>query len=591
MPQATLRQRFALTVFHLLARACLARFEQGTRQAEAVNARVLSGILHRHRHTEFGRRFGFGGLASSAPLIDAYKATVPLSTYADYEAAIERIAAGEQNVLTADRVTMLGRSAGTTGRSKRIPRTRRAQGHALRLTVLAARAVIDRDIPAMRQRRRGINLLSLVGAPSPAAGQVPEMSGPNAGLRRLRQQIPRLFTSPIPVFEIAHPATAHYLHALFGLRARDALFIETTFASHLMGLFRVIEEHQAKLVDDLAHGTLSAHLTLSATEHVQIAPHLAPDPARAAEVAAIFADGLAGIVPRLWPSMACIRTVTSGSFAVSLPRLRWLAGPTLPIHSGTYTASEGIIGLNRRADGGTDYVLAVGTAFFEFIPAELADGSDPPTVTLGQLQVGHDYEVVLTTEAGLYRYRLGDVIRITGFHHQAPMFSYQYRRGMLLNLANEKTSEWHAMQALGTTVPDWLGVPHALREWVVTGDLDGGMGRYTFYLELDPLIPVPTDLDRVATRLDRALAAVNEYYDRNGREPGQLALPRVAIVASGTFQALTALLLTRSGHVTPTQVKIPRVVQDPAQLALLQGAVVASSATDCVCDTATSPPG
>jgi hypothetical protein len=475
---------------------------------------------------------------------------------------------------------MLGRSAGTTGRSKRIPRTRRAQGHALRLTVLAAQAVIDRDIPAMRQCRRGINLLSLVGTLRPAAGQVPEMSGPNAGLRRLRQQIPRLFTSPIPVFEIAHPATAHYLHALFGLRARDALFIETTFASHLMGFFAVIEEHQAKLVHDLAHGTLSAHLTLTAAERAQLAPHLAPDPARAAEVAAVFADGLAGIVPRLWATMACIRTVTSGSFAVSLPRLRWLAGPTLPIHSGTYTASEGIIGLNRQADGGTDYVLAVGTAFFEFISAELSDASAPPTVTLAQLQIGHDYEVVLTTDAGLYRYRLGDVIRITGFHHQAPVFSYRYRRGMLLNLANEKTSEWHAVQALNTTIPDWLGTPHALREWAVTGDLDGGVGRYTFYLELEPSARLPTDLDQVAKRLDRALAAVNEYYDRNGREPGQLALPRVTVVAAGTFQSLASLQMARAGHVTPTQVKVPRVVQDPNQRALLRHAAVASSDRD-----------
>lgn len=572
-------------MFHLLARWCLARFEQRTRHAEAVNSRVLSGILHRQRRTEYGQRFGFAGLASASPLVDAYKTIVPLSTYADYEAAIDRIAAGEQNVLTSDRVTMLGRSAGTTGRSKRIPRTRRAQGHALRLTVLAAQAVIDRDIPAMRQHRRGINLLSLVAPPTSPTGQVPEISGPNAGLRRLRQQIPQLFTSPIPVFEIAHPATANYLHALFGLRARDALFIETTFASHLMGFFNVIEEHQAELLHDLKHGTLSTHLVMTAAERTQLTLHLAPDPLRAAEVATAFTAGLAGIVPRLWPAMACIKAIASGSFAMVLPRLRWLAGPTLPIHSGTYTASEGIIGLNRRADGGTDYVLAVGAAFFEFIPAEFSDSSAPPTVTLGQLQIGHDYEVVLTTDAGLYRYRLGDVIRITGFHNRAPTFSYQYRRGMLLNVANEKTSEWHALQALGKTIPDWLGIPHALREWVVTCELDGSIGRYAFYLELEPSILLPTDLDQAAARLDRALAAVNEFYVRNGREPGQLALPRVAIVASGTFQALNALLLTRADHLTPTQVKIPRVVQDPDQLALLQGAVVASSDRD----TAKSP--
>jgi hypothetical protein len=118
---------------------------------------------------------------------------------------------------------------------------------------------------------------------------------------------------------------------------RDALFIETTFASHLMGFFAVIEEHQAELVTTWRTAPVNP-LTLTAAG-VQLAPHLAPDPARAAEVAAVFADESPVSCPRLWATMACIRTVTSGSFAVSLPCLA-ARRATLPIHSGTYTASE-----------------------------------------------------------------------------------------------------------------------------------------------------------------------------------------------------------------------------------------------------------
>ena len=573
----TVGQRLSLALLHALARWCLARFEDRTVTANAINRKTLTAILRRHRQTKFGRRHNFARLAMQSELVTQYRRTVPLSTYADYERDIERIAAGEPAILTADPVTSLSRTAGTTGRSKRIPRTRRVQGHAVRLITLAALAVLDRDVPRMRDRRRGINLMSLVAPPTPAPGQVPEISGPNAGLRRLRAQIPRLFTSPVTAFEIAHQPTAFYLHALFGLRARDALFIETTFASHLMGFLDVIEQRADDLISDLAHGTLAADLVLTAAEREGLAPHIQPDPSRAAEVAAVVAGGPGGIIPRLWPAMACIKAITTGSFAASLPRLRWLAGPDLPIHSGAYTASEGIIGLNLRVGGDAHYVLAVGTAFFEFIPAAQAEEANPPTLTLDELQVGGDYEIVLTTDAGLYRYRLGDVVQITGHHGEAPTFAYRYRRGMLLNLANEKTTEWHAGQALRACVTAWLGTPHALREWIVAGEMENGRGWYTFYVELAPSAATWAGLDWAAAELDRALAAANEFYAHNGRESGRLLAPRLAVVQPGTFQSLASLQATQAGGVAPTQVKVRLVLQDSASIAVLKQAVIASS--------------
>lgn len=46
---------------------------------------------------------------------------------------------------------------------------------------------------------------------------------------------------------------------------------------------------------------------------------------------------------------------------------------------------------------------------------------------LRQVELKQQYEVVLTTPMGLYRYRTGDVIKITGFYHQCPVYEFQHR--------------------------------------------------------------------------------------------------------------------------------------------------------------------
>src|SRR5690606_25419329 len=128
---------------------------------------------------------------------------------------------------------------------KRIPRTRRAQRHHLSLVVLAEQAGIDRGIPGATGQRRGINLTSVYSPPGSEAGTVPVMAGPNAGMARLRRQIPHLWCSPVPVYEVADPVAAQYLHALFAIRYADALYIQTPFAPQLVGWFTLMARRRA----------------------------------------------------------------------------------------------------------------------------------------------------------------------------------------------------------------------------------------------------------------------------------------------------------------------------------------------------------
>lgn len=575
-PRVRLRDRLKLAAFHAAARMALRGFERQLRQAPGQNRDALAEILKLNAESQFGLTHQFTSFQTSGDPVAAYRDRVPLSTYSDYEPYLTRIAAGERSVLGTEPVHMLAGSSGTTDRPKRIPRTHRAQRHHMRLVVLAEQAVVDRVLPAARRPYRGINLMSCYAPAAPEASQVPVLAGPNVGLARMRRHMPLLWCAPPPVYEVADAEAALYLQALFALRETTALYIQAPFAPQIVAWFALIERQRRALVADLRRGTLAPELKLTLDERQALVPYLRPDPDRADAVDAVLGDGLAGAIPRLWPNLAYVRTVTSGSFSLSLPRLRWLCGPELLIHSGCHSSSEGVIGINLNADGSTDYVLAVGTAFFEFIPLAVVDAHQPKTVDLADLTVGEEYELVLTSCAGLYRYRLGDVIRITGWHQTAPTFQFLYRRGTLLNLAGEKTSEFHTAEAVRRAVDDWLDEPDAVHEYTVCGTLGEGVGRYTFYVEL-ATARIPTDLPSAEALLDESLGAVNPYYRSSGRLPGRLAAASLKVVRPGTFAALLDLQRRNAAPVTATQVKVPRVVTHPEQLALLESQVWSDS--------------
>ena len=69
-------------------------------------------------------------------------------------------------------------------------------------------------------------------------------------------------------------------------------------------------------------------------------------------------------------------------------------------------------------------------------------------------EVGKLYELVVTNLSGLYRYRIGDVVKISRFHNNCPVVEYQYRQGQILNVRAEKTSERAFYDSLTSALSD-----------------------------------------------------------------------------------------------------------------------------------------
>jgi hypothetical protein len=171
-------------------------------------------------------------------------------------------------------------------------------------------------------------------------------------------------------------------------------------------------------------------------------------------------------------------------------------------------------------------VLLPDSAFFEFIPAERP--FDPP-LCAWELAIGESYRVIVTTHAGLYRYDLGDVVRVERMHLGMPLLSFLHRAGRVYSFTGEKLTELQVTVAVRTAA-DIARTPLISFTAVPVWNMPP---RYDIYVEPGGDV----DPQTLAVIVDDQLCAANMEY-ASKRESGRLAHAGVVIVAPGTFARL-----------------------------------------------------
>ena len=269
-------------------------------------------------------------------------------------------------------------------------------------------------------------------------------------------------------------------------------------------------------------------------------------------------EGFENIVPRIWPQLSYAGCITTGSMELYKEKLKFYFGD-VPLYSHGYGASESWVGVNLRPERETPaYVITPHAAFFEFIPVEEIDLAAPSTVDLSSLEIGKNYEVVVTTVAGLYRYRLGDIVKCVDYYNQSPMVEFLYRRGSLLNIAGEKVSEKEIFTALTETLKN-LGNESQIVDYTTRIDLSSSPLRYVLYIELSQEFAVLPDLELFQNQIDDILLSLNILY-LNFRESKSIEKPQIKLVKQNTFKSLKQKILSRGS--SESQFKMPRLLKE-----------------------------
>jgi auxin responsive GH3 family protein len=221
--------------------------------------------------------------------------------------------------------------------------------------------------------------------------------------------------------------------------------------------------------------------------------------------------------------------------------------------------------------------------YFEFLPMDAAasgGGDASQLVDLARVEVGREYELVITTYAGLNRYRVGDVLQVTGFHNTAPQFRFVRRKNVLLSIESDKTDEAELQRAVERASA--LLRPHgaAVVEYTSQAYTKSIPGHYVIYWELLTKGPAAgtggaavdrETLDRCCLEMEEAL---NTVYRQSRVADGSIGPLEIRVVRPGTFEELMDYAISRGASIN--QYKVPRCVTFPPIIELLDSRVVST---------------
>ena len=503
----------------------------------------LLSILSKNSETEIGKRWNFAGISS----VESFQQQVPLTDYDVYRPYIDRIAEhGEQNLLTSDAVIQFAPSSGTTGKMKLIPIA---------------------DIKIMPSLSAGDRELVLTSLPDDRSHATPSgiyIQAVLVGmLRHLFKTYPNSYAAPAEAYDISSIPVALYIQLVFGLRDVSVNVIRSSYIPVFVSALTELMLKWPQMVSNIETGQLDPSLPITVDERAVLEKLLSgPDPDRANRLREIFSQAeksrFKDVVPAIWPNLKVVKCLCSGNLKCFIPTVRHYIGSDIHLLSYMYGCSEfGICGLPARPLTETSLFRLAPGKFYEFIPLDRSQESQPKTLLPSEVEVGGVYELVVTASSGFYRCRNGDFIKVMEQGEGGPLIDFYGRKAMMLNLREHVLFEANIEEAMSV-----LTKATASRvDYCVSVD-ERTHSRYMVWLECEGL---NCDIDK---ELDESLQSVDETYkyDREHDKVNQLIVARVK---SGTFSKILGFMKSNTISIE-AQLKIPRVVTHDAIKTILR---------------------
>ena len=491
------------------------RFRHATGALEATQRRLLQTCLAHNADTAFGREHGFSGIRSW----EEYAERVPVRAYDDFRDWVGRIAAGEQAVLTADRVRLFEPSSGSSGAAKWIPYTAGLQSE-YRRAVAAWVTALFLSKPRLLAGRAYWSLTPPADGEDAGDSLVPVgFDEDGAYLGGIAQRLIGLaMATPATLRHVRRSEDFWHATALALLACADLRLVSTWHPSFFLLLLGYVRDHWPGLLDELAVGSVIDGVSIRAR------------PGRSRALRELGAENAASI----WPRLALISCWGDGHAAAGLRELQ-RAFPGIAVQPKGLLATEGVVTIpfgDRRP-------LAVRSHFFEF---EDAGGIIRPA---WDLRDGDEYQVVMTTGGGLYRYARRDRGAVNGYYRDTPCFEFVGKSDNVIDLRGEKLSESFVASCMNEAFEEH-GVEAQFA--MLAPDLSAEPPGYTLYIETAHELP-----DALRDSLEAKLS--RGYHYALCIRLGQLRPLQVMRVRGPAFDTYARALVARGmrlGDIKPT---------------------------------------
>ncbi|XP_057453649.1 putative indole-3-acetic acid-amido synthetase GH3.9 [Lotus japonicus] len=579
----------------------LKEIETMTMNGVEIQERLLKEILAQNKETEYLNKYmKKENHHVTTDVIAEFKRLVPVTSYEDILPYMQRIENGEDSsLITAQPITEILCSSGTSGgKPKMMPSTaedldRRTFFYNLLMPIM------NEYVPGLDEGK-GMYLNFVRSDISTTPCGLPVRTAVSSYYKskhfKCRQRQPwNDLTSPDQTILCDDINQSMHCQLLAGLVNRhQVLRIGASYASAFLKAISFLEHNWRSLSEDIRSGKLSSFVTDPGCRSGMSTVLSSPNPHLANEIIQICSqNSWKGILCELWPKAKYIETVITGSMAQYVPALQHYSDGKLPLVCLKYCTSEGFFGINIKPlsdPADIAYTLLPNMGYFEFLP--LGDNGTPlmdveqeqvpindKLVDLGNVKLGCLYEIVVTTFAGLYRYRVGDALQVVGFYNKAPQFRFMCRQNVVISIDHDKTSEEDLHKSV--TVAKKLLEPQnvLLVDYTSYPDTCLAPGHNVLYWEILHQNTKKTEsgasLD--TNVLQECCIAVEEQLDYvycHLRNDGSIGPLEIRVVEAGTFDTLLDLFISLGASIN--QYKTPRGIKSDKALNLLNSKVTAS---------------
>ncbi len=433
-------------------------------------------LITRAENTEWGKKYQYKSITN----LTEFKERVPIQTYDTLKPYIERMLHGEQNVLWPSEIRWFAKSSGTTNdRSKFIP--------------------VSEDALEECHFKGGRDLLTIYFNNRPDA---------------------KMFTGKILTLGGSHQISQLSPDTSFGdlsavLMKNLPLWAEFHRTPDLD--IALLENFEEK-IERMAHATKDVNVTsISGVPTWNLVLFK-----RILEI-----TGKNNLL-EVWPNLE-MYFHGAVNFTPYREQFKKLIPDENMYYLENYNASEGFFGIQDTQEPGEMLLMLDYGVFYEFLPLENLHDEHPETLTLDEVELDKNYALIISTNAGLWRYMIGDTIKFTSL---AP-FRIQItgRTKHFINAFGEELIIDNAERALeeacsqtGAIIRDYTAAPVYFN-----GD---ECGAHEWLIEFEKK---PTEFERFVDIMDETLRRVNSDYDAKRFKDMALRRPIVRNMPRDTF--------------------------------------------------------
>lgn len=355
---------------------------------QETQSKLLSKLIKRNRDSKFGQKHNF----SSIKNYDEFKANVPLMDYEDLRPYIEEDLYHDGNALNKEKAVMYAQTSGTTGKPKYIP-------------------ILWRNIYHYHLHQ-------------------------NISSYMQYKQIPGIFSGKI--LGIVSPAVEGYFDngkaygSMSGLIYKSLpwmLRLQYVVPYKVFGITDYDEKYQQILQHAIDNPKISFMASANPSTFMKI-------------------QNTCNSFTETWPNLKAIMTWTGGNCSNLIPHLK-AAAPGVRIIEMGYISSEFRGSINIDPTNNL-CALTIDENFYEFIEVSEYENDEYQIKQAYELEEGKDYYIIVTTQNGLYRYFINDIITVTGKFKQTPCIRFLQKGKGCTNITGEKLTENQVITTINT---------------------------------------------------------------------------------------------------------------------------------------------